>query len=69
MKVESLTHLQELINKVEWINSKILEVDIYIGKIIHVIEKSALSVPLPTVVKKDKKVIIEGGVQSCSGCD
>ena len=33
------------------------------GKIFHVIEKSAVSVPLPYANKKEKnKVIVEGGV-------
>lgn len=60
MKVESLSRLQELLDKVKWIDDKILEVDIHIGKILHVIEKSVLHVP-PPVVRKEKKVIIEGG--------
>jgi hypothetical protein len=61
MKAESLSRLQELVHRVKWIDDKILEVDIHIGKIFHVIEKSVLSVPPPVVVKKEKKVIVEGG--------
>jgi hypothetical protein len=61
MKAESLSRLQELIEKVGWIDGKLLEVDIHIGKIFHVIEKSAVSVPRPIVVQKGKKVVTEGG--------
>ena len=62
MRVEFLSHLQELLNKVKWIDDKILEVDIHMGKVFHVIEKSVVSVPPPVIVKKEKKVIVEGGV-------
>jgi len=60
MKAESLSCLQELVDRVKWIDDKILEVDIHIGKIFHVIEKSVPSVQPPVVVKKEKKVIVEG---------
>lgn len=62
MKAESLSRLQELIDRLKWIDDKMLEVDIHTGKIFHVIEKSILSVPPPTVVKREKKVIVEGGM-------
>jgi len=47
--------------KVKWIDDKILEVDIHLGRVFHVIEKSVISVPPPVVVKKAKRVIVEGG--------
>lgn len=62
MKVESLSRLQELIDKLQWIDNKLLEVDIHVGKVFHVIKKSLLTVPPPAVVKKEKKVIVKGGV-------
>jgi hypothetical protein len=62
MKAESLSCLQELIDKVKWIDDKMLEVDIHIGKIFHVIERSILSVPPPAVLKREKKVVVEGGM-------
>jgi hypothetical protein len=56
MRAESVSRLQELLNKVKWIDDTILEVDIHMGRIFHVIEKSAVSVPSPYyVVKKEKK--------------
>ena len=58
-KVESLGHLQELINKLKWIDNKMLEVDIHIGKILHVIEKSVLSVPPPPSLKKKKRLSLK----------
>ena len=56
MKVESLSRLQELLNKVKWIDDKILEVNIHISKIFHVIEKSVLHILPPVVVRKEKRL-------------
>jgi hypothetical protein len=61
MRVESLSRLRELLDKVKWIDDKILEVDIHLGRVSHVIEKSVINVPPPVVVKKAKRVIVEGG--------
>ena len=60
MKAESLRNLQEIINKVQWIDDKISEVDIHIGKLYHVVDKSGIEAPAPFVDRKKRTVVIEG---------
>ena len=61
MKSDTLYRLQQLLDRVKWIDDKILEVDIHIGRIHHVIEKSDLSIPPPVVARKESTVMVEGG--------
>jgi hypothetical protein len=60
MKVASLQHLQKLLEEVKWINNKLLEVDIHIGQIYHVVNSSGYGIPPPEVARKEHTIIIEG---------
>jgi hypothetical protein len=60
MKAESLRRLQELLNEVKWIDDKISEVDIHIGRIYHVVDSSGFEIPPPTVTRREHTVVIEG---------
>jgi hypothetical protein len=44
-KADSLLRLQELLDEVKWIDAKILEVDIHIGRIYHVVDSSGFEIP------------------------
>jgi hypothetical protein len=59
MKARSLQRLQEAIDKVKWIDDKISEVDIHIGRLYHAIDKSGISAPLPIVPRKNQPVVIK----------
>jgi hypothetical protein len=60
MKADSLCHLQKLLNKIKWINDKISEVDIHIGRIYHVVDSSGFDIPPPIVAHKEHTVVIQG---------
>ena len=60
MKAKSLCNLQESIDKVQWIDNKISEVDIHIGRLYHVVDKSGIEAPPLTVDRKKRTVVIEG---------
>jgi hypothetical protein len=60
-KANSLRRLQELLNEVKWIDDKILEVDIHIGRIYHVVDSSGFEIPPPTIAHKQHTVVIDGG--------
>jgi hypothetical protein len=53
MKADTLYRLQELLDKVKWIDKKILDVDIHIGRIYHVIDRSGLAIPPPVLASED----------------
>ena len=61
-KADSLRRLQELLNEVKWIDDKILEVDIHIGKIYHVVDSSGFEIPPPVIAHREHAVLVEGGV-------
>jgi hypothetical protein len=61
-KADSLRRLQELLNEVKWIDDKILEVDIHIGKIYHVVGSSGFEIPPPVITRRELKVVVEGGM-------
>lgn len=61
-KADSLRRLQELLNEVKWIDDKILEVDIRLGKIYHVVVSSGFEIPPPAVARRELTVVIEGGM-------
>ena len=60
MKADSLHRLQKLLDEVKWIDDKISEVDIHIGRIYHVVDCSGYGIPPPTVALKDHTIIVEG---------
>jgi hypothetical protein len=60
MKAKSLRNLQKLIDKVQWIDNKISEVDIHIGRLYHVVNKSGIEAPPLAVDRKKRTVVIEG---------
>jgi hypothetical protein len=60
MKVEYLRRLQILLDEISRIDNKILEVDIHIGKIYHLVDRSGLGLPAPVVASKERTVVIEG---------
>ena len=62
MKAESLCHFQELLNEVKWIDDKIFEVDIHIGRIYHVVDSSGFEILPPVVAHREHTVIVEGSV-------
>jgi hypothetical protein len=64
MKAESLCRLQKLIDYVKWIDDKILEVDIRIGRISHVADESGVGFP-PIVTRKERVVTIDHGEYHC----
>ena len=53
MKSDTLYHLQELLDKIKWIDKKILKVDIHIGRIYHVINRSGLAILPPVLASED----------------
>lgn len=61
MKADSLYHLQKLVDKVKWIDNNILEVDIHIGRIYHVVNRSGFAIPPPTVARKENTIVIHEG--------
>jgi hypothetical protein len=60
MKADSLRHLQKLLDKIKWIDDKILEVDIHIGRIYHVVDSSGFDIPPPIVAHKEHTVVVQG---------
>ena len=60
MKADSLCHLQELLNEIKWIDDKISEVDIHIGRIYHVVDSSGFDIPPPIVAHKEHTVVVQG---------
>ena len=60
-KADSLRRLQEVLNEVKWFDDKILEVDIHIGKIYHIVVRSGFKIPPPAVSHQELTVIVEGG--------
>jgi hypothetical protein len=60
-KADSLRRLQELLDEVKWIDDKILEVDIHIGRIYHVVDSSGFEIPPPNIARREHTVVIEGG--------
>jgi hypothetical protein len=63
MKAESLRRLQDLLNEVKRIDDKILEVDIHIGRIYHVVDSSGFKfeIPAPIVAHREHTtVVVEG---------
>ena len=62
MKSDTLYRLQELLDEVKWINKKILEVNIHIGRIYHVIDRSGLAIPPPVASEDNLAVTVDGCV-------
>lgn len=60
-KAASLCRLQELLNEVKQFDDKILEVDIQIGKIYHIVDRSGFEIPPPTVKRRENTVVVDGG--------
>jgi hypothetical protein len=60
-KADTLRRLQEVLNEVKWFDDKILEVDIHIGKIYHVVVSSGFKIPPPAIAHQERTVIVEGG--------
>jgi hypothetical protein len=60
MKTESLHRLQELIDKVKWIDDKISDVDVHISRLYHVVENSMAGMP-SIFARKERTIIVEGG--------
>jgi hypothetical protein len=60
MKADSLRRLQELLDEVKWIDDKISEVDIHIGRIYHVVDSSGFEIPPPVVARREHTVVVEG---------
>jgi hypothetical protein len=60
MKANSLRCLQKLLDKIKWIDDKISEVDIHIGRIYHVVDSSGFNIPQPIVAHKEHTVVIQG---------
>jgi hypothetical protein len=59
MKANSLRRLQKLLDKIKWIDDKISEVDIHIGRIYHV-DSSGFDIPPPIVAHKEHTVVVQG---------
>jgi hypothetical protein len=62
MKADSLRRLQKLLDKIKWIDDKISEVDIHIGRIYHVVDSSGFDIPPPIVAHKEHTVVVQGSV-------
>jgi hypothetical protein len=58
MKTKSLHRLQEPINEIKGIDDKILDVDIHIGRLYHVVENSMARMPS----RKERTIIVEWGL-------
>jgi hypothetical protein len=61
MKAKSLHCLQELINEIKWINDKISDVDIHIGRLYHIVENSMAGMP-SIFARRERTIIVEGGL-------
>ena len=61
-KADSLRRLQLLLDEVKWIDDKILEVDIHIGRIYHVVDSSGFEIPPPIVAHREHTVVVDGGM-------
>jgi hypothetical protein len=61
-KAASLRRLQALLDEVKWFDDKILEVDVHIGKIYHVVDSSGFEIPPPIVAHREHTVVVEGGM-------
>ena len=61
MKAKYLHRLQELLNDVKRIDAKISEVDIHIGGLYHVVEKSMAGMPA-IFARRERTIIVEGGM-------
>ena len=61
MKAKSPHRLQQLIDEVKWIDDKILEVDIHIGSLYHVVENAMAGMP-PIFTRRERTIIVEGGM-------
>jgi hypothetical protein len=59
MKADSLHRLQEVFNEVQLIDHKISEVDIHIGALHQVIDKSRHGMP-SILTRKERTIVIEG---------
>lgn len=62
-KADSLRRLQELLDEVKQIDDKILEVDIHIGRIYHVVDSSGFEIPPPTIARREHTVVVDGGTK------
>jgi hypothetical protein len=60
MKAKSLHRLQELLDEVKWIDGKISEVDIHIGRLYHVIKSSMAGMPA-IFARRERTIVIDGG--------
>ncbi len=61
-KADSLYRLQKLLDEVKWIDNKILEVDIHMGRIYHVVDRSGFGIPPPVVARQTGQFVVEGCV-------
>lgn len=60
-KADSLRRLQEVLDEVKWIDDKILEVDIRIGTIYHIVDSSGFEIPPPIIAHREHAVVVDGG--------
>ena len=60
MKVQSLRRLRQLLDEVQWIDDKILEVDIHIGRLYYAIDKAGFEAPPPAIDRSELRVASNG---------
>ena len=61
-KEQSLKQLQRTLNKVELANKQLLEAEIHIGKVQHIVKKSGFQVPKITQTRRRQILEVNGGM-------